>query len=80
MEYHPLMIDQALKVKAMSLSTSDRLELIGSLWDSRSSKNVPVTPAEKTLLDARLADADAHPDDGSPWSESQSHLRKQLPR
>lgn len=78
MGYHSSMIDHSLKVKAMSLSAPDRLELIGTLWDSLSNKDFPVTAAEKALLDTRLADADAHPDDESPWSESRVRLRQQL--
>jgi putative addiction module component (TIGR02574 family) len=40
---------------------------------------VPVNDAEKLLLDARLADVDAHPDDQSPWSEVKERLRRLIP-
>jgi putative addiction module component (TIGR02574 family) len=74
------MVDQALKVKAMGLSAPDRLELVEALWDSLSNQDIPITASEKALLDARLAEADAHPDAESSWTEVQARLRQQLPR
>lgn len=72
------MIDQTLKEKTVSLSEADRLELIGVLWDSLSHQDFPVTNAEKALLDARLADADTHPEDESPWPEAKARLEQKL--
>lgn len=72
------MIDQTLKVKAVSLSEADRLELIGVLWDSLSHHDLPVTEGEQALLDERLAQADAHPEDESPWSEVKTRLEQKL--
>jgi putative addiction module component (TIGR02574 family) len=74
------MIDQALKAKVVSLSQADRLELIGALWDSLSHHELPVTELEKALLDARIADAEAHPEDESPWPEAKARLERRLRR
>ena len=49
------MIDESLLAKVSSLSPADRLELIGKVWDTLSPDDVPVTDAERALLDARLA-------------------------
>ena len=35
-----------------------------------------MTDAERKLLDARLADMEAHPDDQSPWPEVKAHLER----
>jgi len=63
------MIDESLLAKVSSLSPANRLELIGVVWDTLSPNDLVVTDAERALLDARLADINAHPDDQSPWPE-----------
>jgi hypothetical protein len=42
------------------------LELVGKVWDTLSPDDLSVTDAERSLLDARLADMEAHPDDQPP--------------
>jgi len=74
-----LMIDESLMEKIVSLEPADRLELIGVVWDSLSANDLPVTDAERALLDARLADLEANPDDQSPWSDVKSRLERLLP-
>ena len=61
--------------EAMKLSPSDRLQLIEALWETLSEEDIPVTPEERALLDARLADLDANPGDQSPWSEVRARLQ-----
>lgn len=61
------MIHESLMEKIVSLKPADRLELIGAVWDSLSPNDLPVTQAERDLLDARLADLESNPDDQSPW-------------
>ena len=64
---HPsTMIDESLLAKVTTLSPADRLELIGVVWDTLSPEDLPVTDAERKLLDARLADMEAHPEGQSP--------------
>jgi putative addiction module component (TIGR02574 family) len=60
------MIDESLLAKVSSLSPADRLGLIGVVWDTLSPDDLPVTDAERALLDAPLADMEAHPEDQSP--------------
>jgi putative addiction module component (TIGR02574 family) len=62
--------------QALGLSPEDRLQLIEALWDTLSEEDVPVTPEERALLDARLADMERHPDDQSPWPEVKARLEK----
>lgn len=42
-----------------NLSLQERLDLIGRLWDSIDTQDVPLTPAQKAELDRRLATLDA---------------------
>jgi putative addiction module component (TIGR02574 family) len=70
------MIDESLLAKISSLSPADRLELIGKVWDTLSPDDLPVTEAERALLDARLADMEAHPGDQSPWPEVKARLER----
>ena len=55
------MIDESLLAKVTSLSPADRPELIGVVWDTLSPDDLPVTDAERALLDARLADMGTQP-------------------
>jgi putative addiction module component (TIGR02574 family) len=59
-------IDESLLAKVSSLSPADRLALIGKVRDTLSAEDIQVTEAERQMLDARLADMEAHPDDQSP--------------
>ena|ERR1700694_5996739 len=70
------MIDESLLAKVTSLSPADRLELIGVVWDTLSPEDLPVTDAERALLDARWADAERNPDDQSPWPEVKARLEQ----
>ena len=70
------MIDESLLAKVSSLSASDRLELISAVWDTLSHEDLRVTEAERALLDARLADMEAHPDDQTPWPEVKARLER----
>jgi len=73
------MIDESLLAKVSSLSPTDRLELIGMVWDTLSSDNLPVTDAERALLDARLADMERNPNDQSHWTEVKARLERLTP-
>ena len=73
------MIDESLLAKVSSLSPADRLDLIGRLWDTLSPDDIPVTAAERSQLDARLADMEAHPDDQRPWPDVKARLELLTP-
>ena len=73
------MVDTALISRVKDLSAAERLELISAVWDTLSLKDVPVTEEQKSLLDARIADAENSPEDQSPWSEARERLRHRLP-
>ena len=70
------MIDESIIAKVISLSAADRLELIGVVWDTLPHHDLPVTNAEKALLDVRLLDLEKNPTDESPWSEVKERLER----
>jgi putative addiction module component (TIGR02574 family) len=70
------MIDNVLLEKIRSLEPADRLELIGVVWDSLSATDLPLTDAERELLDARLADMESDPNDQSSWAHVKKRLEK----
>ena len=57
----------------------DGVQRLVRVEDATLPLTVPVTEAEKSLLDARLADLANNPEDQSPWSEVQARLRRLLP-
>jgi putative addiction module component (TIGR02574 family) len=72
------MIDESLLAKVARLSPADRIELIGAVWDTLSPDDLPVTEAERALLDARLADMEENPDDHSSWFRVRARLERLL--
>jgi putative addiction module component (TIGR02574 family) len=72
------MIDESLIAKVVSLSPAERLELIGAVWDSLSPDDLPVTDAERALLDSRIADMERNPEDQSLWPDVKTRLERLL--
>jgi putative addiction module component (TIGR02574 family) len=60
--------------EAMRLPARERLQLIDALWQTLSQEDIPITAEERALLDARLADFEANPEDQSPWREVKARL------
>ena len=56
----------------LKLSIDERLELIERIWDTIAAD--PLTEEDLEELDRRLADAEADPGAGSPWSEVKARL------
>ena len=69
-------MNRTLLDKAMKLPTVDRIELIEALWDTLHEDDWPVTEEERKVLDARLSDMEAHPNDQSPWPEVKARLTR----
>lgn len=63
-----------------SLSIEERLELIESLWESLvvDPSNIPVTDAQKQMLDERLDEIESGDDAGTPWEEVKARILKRL--
>ncbi len=65
-----------------TLSTEDRLLLLDELWTSLDHDNFTpeMTPEVKSLLDERVAHADAHPEDVMTWDAMKAELRAERGR
>lgn len=70
------MIDQALLSTVKKLSTAERLERMDAVWESLDSSDLPVTDAERVLLDARIEDEKMNPNDATPWPEVEARLKR----
>jgi putative addiction module component (TIGR02574 family) len=73
------MINESLLEQIVRLEPTERLELIEAVWNSLSPEDLPLTEAERTLLDARLTDMKLHPDEQSSWVDVKSRLDRLLP-
>lgn len=69
--------DAAAELLKMPLSTSQRLDLIGELWDSipDSVEAFPVPQWHAAELERRLKNADEDPDAAVAWQEVKRRLR-----
>ena len=72
------MINESLMEQIVRLAPTERLELIEAVWDSLSPHDLPLTEAERALLDARLADMELNPDDQSSWADVKRRLERLL--
>jgi len=73
------MVDPALLTQAKRLTPTDRLELIGELWQTLDHDDLPVTDAEQTMLDERLSDLASSRDSVRPLGEIEAELRGRIP-
>jgi putative addiction module component (TIGR02574 family) len=54
------------------LSTEERLDLIGQLWDSLGAEasTLPLSPAQREELDQRIDDLEREGPTGAPWNDA----------
>lgn len=62
--------------EAMNLPPTERLELIEALWDTLSPDDLPVTDEERGILDQRMSEMEASPNDERPWTEVKERIDK----
>ena len=57
--------------QAKELSVEEQIELVEALWDSISERGgvPPLTDAQRTELDRRIADLEKNPEDVVSWDE-----------
>ena len=71
MATRPIVVDE--------LSTDERIELIGRLWDSLDAQvAAPITESLRQELARREADADRDPDSGDSWESLRDRLAKRV--
>ena len=65
------------KAEVMSLSVSERIQLVGDIWDSIAEvpKTGPLAAEQQAELDRRLDAYHQNPDAGSPWGMVRERIR-----
>jgi putative addiction module component (TIGR02574 family) len=58
------------------LTTKERLDLIGELWDSIAPQDVRLTPSQDAELARRMVTFDADAKDAVPWEDIESEFNK----
>lgn len=68
------------KEDILSLSVSERIQLVQDIWDSivEVPESVTLTDEQKAELDRRLDAYHKDPNAGSPWSIIQERIRKRV--
>ena len=62
------------------LPPSEKIRLVQQLWDEIADEaaQAPLTSAQKRLLDERIDDHEAHPDDVEPWEQARDEILRKL--
>ena len=65
------------KADVLSLSVSERIQLVKDIWDSIAEvpEEVGLTDEQKAEIDRRLAAYRRNPDEGSPWELVRERIR-----
>lgn len=76
-----LVVATISKAELLKLDIAQRLELIEELWESivqeaNAGAALPLSDADRELLDQRLREDDEDPDAAIPWSEAKARLRQ----
>jgi putative addiction module component (TIGR02574 family) len=61
------------------MTPSERLDLIEQLWDSLSNRDVPLSPAQETEIDRRLANLDRDRANALPWDRLRDEMARRCP-
>jgi putative addiction module component (TIGR02574 family) len=61
------------------LTPPERLTLISQLWDSLEDDHLPLTAAQRTELDRRLASLDQDRREGITWATLKAELEQRCP-
>ena len=59
---------------------AEKLQLVEDLWDAIAEEAAQkrLSDAQRQLLEARLRESDANPDDGKPWDEVRAEIERAL--
>ncbi len=60
------------------LSVPERIALVQEIWDSIAAtpEEVPLTEAQKQVLDRRIAELEANPEIGLSWEEIKARIQR----
>lgn len=62
------------------LSTDEQIRLVQELWNEIADEvsRMPLSDAQRRLLDERLADEEQNPDDVEPWAKAKEDILRDL--
>ena len=62
------------------LSSDEKIRLVQEFWDEIAEEvaRMPLTEAQRRLLDERLADEEHNPDDVELWAKAKDHILREL--
>jgi putative addiction module component (TIGR02574 family) len=60
----------------LNLSSTEKLQIIGALWDSLNPEDVEIPEWQQQELDRRLTDAEQSPDLGESWAVVKERIRQ----
>jgi len=62
------------------LPATEKICLVQQLWDeiAEEAAHLPLTDAQRRLLDERLDEHEANPDDVEPWGEARDDILRKL--
>jgi putative addiction module component (TIGR02574 family) len=62
------------------LSAAEKIRLVQQLWDEIADEaaELPLTEAQKQLLDERIDEHEANPDDVEPWEQARDEILRKL--
>nr|VFK10455.1 MAG: putative addiction module component, TIGR02574 family [Candidatus Kentron sp. LPFa]VFK26902.1 MAG: putative addiction module component, TIGR02574 family [Candidatus Kentron sp. LPFa] len=72
------LMNTQLLIEAKKLPLSERINLIEAIWDTvaPNESEIPLTDAQKNLLNARLAEYETDPVEGSSWEDVRTRLEQ----
>lgn len=70
------MMNPKLLEEILALPMSERIGLVGTVWDSISPDVLPLTAAQREELDRRIAEFEADPDSGATLEEVFGRIRR----
>ena len=62
------------------LPSTEKIRLVQQLWDeiAEEASHLPLTEAQRRLLDERIDDHEGNPDDTEPWEEARDDILRNL--
>jgi putative addiction module component (TIGR02574 family) len=73
-------MDIDLLEEAKKRPFAEKLQLVEDLWDAIAEEAAQkrLSDAQRQLLEARLRESDANPDDGKPWDDVRAEIERSL--
>lgn len=71
-------MSRSMRESILSLSISERIQLVEDIWDSieKVPESVHLSAEQKMELDKRLVDYNGDPDRGSPWDVVRERIKR----